>query len=91
MEPITIFAAAVAFVGTFHLLSTAVNNLGKNRNMRVACSSKKREDWYCFFHMADLLGQDAAAIGEADQTVIRDEDRIDQKRRQEARRPRVYA
>jgi len=92
MEPITVFAAAVAFIGIFHLLSTAINLLAKGRNMSVVNSGKKRSDWYCFFKMSDLLGQDALPDKkrEIEQSGMRDKDLAEQKRQQEARRPRLY-
>lgn len=93
MEPLTIFAATVAFIGIFHLLSTAVNRLGKGRNVGAARTTETRSDWYCFFKTSDLLGQDKVPVAKREEldNDIRQEDLLEQKRQHEARRPRLYA
>ena len=90
MEPLTMFASTVGFIGAFHLLSTAVDRLGKgtyNRGNQQA----EREDWYCFFQPSDLLGTDATGKTETQQPAITDDERLEQRRRQQANRPRLQA
>ncbi|GEM_PF-860778 len=92
MEPATIFAAAVALIGAIHILSNVAKLFGNgiyDRGNRQA----KREDWYCFFQPSDLLGEE---LGKGDVSTtshpgISDTDRLEQRRRQQAGRPRLHA
>ena len=90
MEPLTMFASAVGFIGAFHLLSTTVERLGKGKYNR---GNRKgtREEWYCFFQPSDLLGTDATGETQTPQSTITDEQRLEQRRRQQANRPRLQA
>ncbi|MCB2180919.1 MAG: hypothetical protein KQH63_02705 [Desulfobulbaceae bacterium] len=83
MEAITIFAGSVGFIGVFHLIATAVNAVTRNRK---AGETETRSDWYCFFKTSDLTGKDVnGALNN-----IHDAN-IDQRRRQQAKRPRIHA
>jgi len=87
MEPLTMFASTVGFIGAFHLLSTTVERLGKGKENKTEAT---RDDWYCFFKTSDLLGTDAAGSMDT-QPTITDEQRLEQRRRQQANRPRLQA
>jgi hypothetical protein len=84
------FASSVGFIGAFHLISTTVERLGKGKN-----SSEKRQvtrdDWYCFFKPSDLLGTDATGSTDTMQPTISDDQNLEQRRRQQASRPRLRA
>ena len=91
MEPLTIFAASVGFVGIFHLMSSAVNAAGYNHPKGTTTT---RGDWYCFFKMSDLLGNEwknsahrTTGIDTTRNAGITDQER----RRQQAQRPRLHA
>ncbi|MBU1138603.1 MAG: hypothetical protein KKD01_09300 [Proteobacteria bacterium] len=91
MEPLTMFAATVGFIGFFHLLSTAVEHFGKRRNNSHDLNTK-REEWYCFFQPSDLLGEDLGAGGNMGQhPSITDAELLKQRRQQQANRPRLQA
>jgi len=93
METITIFAGAVAFIGIFHLLSTAIGRMTRMRSTEVVNSAAKRSDWYCFFNISSLCGQDDKSLrndkSQCERSLRRD-DILDQKRRRQARRPRLH-
>ena len=92
MEPLTTFAALVAFIGVFHLLSITVNALGKNRPNRKTRAGATRSDWYCFFKMSDLLGKDwMPHENQMEQRTIVKDSTSEQRRRQQAQRPRMHA
>ena len=93
MEPVTIFAVAVAFIGVFHLMSTAVNKFSRGRNINTARAKGNRSDWYCFFSMSDLTGSDGAPVKKRDQQSFDElsEELVKQKRQQQAQRPRLQA
>jgi hypothetical protein len=84
------FASTVGFIGAFHLLSTTVERLGKGRNNREK-RQVTREDWYCFFQPSDLLGTDATCSTDTPQPTITDDQQLEQRRRQQANRPRLQA
>lgn len=89
MEPLTIFAYGVGFIGAFHLLSQTIERLGKgiyNSGNR----QEKRVDWYCFFQPSDLLGGQIYPAGDQ-QRVITEAEQLEQRRRQQANRPRLQA
>lgn len=88
MEPLTIFAASVGFIGIFHLLATAVNTLTKNRR---AGATAPRSDWYCFFKMSDLVGEDLSANQKQDTRNHAYDDNIEQRRQRQTQRPRLHA
>lgn len=90
MEPLTMFAATVGVVGAFHLLSTTVDRFGKGRYNRGS-KQAKRDDWYCCFQLSALLGEGWEASGKMDkqQPSLTEAQRLEQKRRQQANRPRL--
>lgn len=89
MEPLTIFAATVGFIGSFHLLSTTVDHFSRRKNKRGE-QHEKREDWYCFFQPSDLLGEKLGTEETAgQQPSISEAERLRQKRQQQANRPRL--
>jgi hypothetical protein len=86
MEPVTMFASTVGLIGAIHLLSSTAERFGKgiyDRGNRQA----KREDWYCFFQPSDLVG--TTENSGTRQATISDSDRLEQRRRQQANRPRL--
>ena len=88
MEPLTIFASTVGFIGAFHLLSTTVESL-RERTAAPRDEQGKREDWYCFFQPSDLLGDDWGTAATEDQPRV--SDTLEQRRRRQANRPRLRA
>ncbi len=92
MEPLTVFAASVGTIGAFHLLFTAVDRFGKGI-YRKGSKQGKREDWYCFFHLSDLLGEGWEANEKIDKKrlSLAETKRLEQKRYQQAKRPRLLA
>lgn len=90
MEPLTMFASTVGLIGAIHLLTPIVDRLGKGTYNRVD-QQAEREDWYCFFQPSDLLGTDATGKTETQQPIITDAERLEQRRRQQASRPRLQA
>ena len=91
MEPLTIFALTVGSISTIHLLSTAAERFGKGIYDK-GNQQNKREDWYCFFQPSELLGADWNTTDNSNkQANITEADRLEQRRRQEANRPRLQA
>lgn len=92
MEPLTIFALTVGFIGAFHLLSTAVDRFGKGIYNR-GNQQDKRDDWYCFFQLSDLLGVDQVESGNKAHrhSTITEAEQLEQRRQQQANRPRLRA
>ncbi len=92
MEPITIFAATVGLIGAIHLLSNVSKRFG-NGIYDQGNKRAKREDWYCFFQPSDLLGEGWGKTdnNKTQQPAICDSDRLEQRRRQQANRPRLHA
>jgi hypothetical protein len=90
MEPLTIFAMAIALFGAIHLTFTAVNHFGKgiyNSGNR----KQKREDWYCFFKTSDLVGTDNEKIGKINERSSKIEaEELKQRRKIQANRPRLH-
>jgi hypothetical protein len=84
------FASLVGLIGGIHLLSTAANRFGRGIYYS-GNQQKKREDWYCFFQPSDLLGTDRRETENMDdqQPVITESERLEQRRRQQANRPRL--
>lgn len=89
MEPLTIFALTVGFIGIFHLLSVGIERMGYGRMHRESAKGT-RDDWYCFFQLSDLLGKQADNTVSR-QTPVNNTDRIEQRRKQQANRPRLQA
>ncbi len=62
MEPGTVFAGFVLYMGGFHLLWQASDRLSKwwTKNKDTSTLARKqrvkRDDWYVFFHQSDLTG-----------------------------------
>lgn len=56
MEPLTILAAMVGFIGCFHILDSTVKVLAKGRNA-TATRRRKTDNWYCFFKLPALYGR----------------------------------
>ncbi len=89
MEPLTLFAATVGLIGSIHLVSTTYERFGKGRYDR-GNQQTKREDWYCFFQPSDLLGENwNTTANKNSQPTLTDAERIDQIRKEQARRPRL--
>ncbi len=90
MEPLTIFASTVGFIAACHLVATTAEYLGKGKQARES-HPVTREDWYCFFSPADLLGTESGDSTEPQQPTMSDDQRLEQRRRQQANRPRLQA
>ena len=91
MEPLTIFALTLGLICAFHLVSTVVNRFGKGI-YNYGPQKKKRDDWFCFFRTSTLLGEDRETESNVDKqqsTAIRSEN-MEQRRKQQARRPRLH-
>jgi hypothetical protein len=90
MEPLTIFAMAIALFGAIHLTFTAVNHLDKGI-FNSGNQKQKREDWYCFFKTSDLLGTDREKIERINERPSKTEaEELEQRRRIQASRPRLH-
>ena len=87
MEPLTMFAATVGLISAIHLLSKALDPKGKEK-YNQGNTQAKREDWYCFFQPSDLLG---TKTGDTQQPTQTRDERLEQRRRQQAKRPRIQA
>jgi len=88
MEPLTIFASTVGFIGALHLVFQAVERFGKgkyNRNNQ----SNERADWYCFFKLSDLLGPEENTTIQQDN--LSEKEHLERIRKQQANRPRLHA
>lgn len=91
MEPMTLFALSVALFGAVHLLFKAVEHVGKGI-YKTGKQTQKRTDWYCFFKTSDLLGADSEkteTINDRPSSRVETE-KIEQRRKQQANRPRLY-
>jgi hypothetical protein len=60
MEPATVFAGFVLYMGGLHLLWQTSDRLNKwwtkNKTISAGKQRVKRDDWYVFFHLSDLTG-----------------------------------
>jgi hypothetical protein len=68
-----------------------VNRFGKGI-YNYGSQKKKRDDWFCFFRTSTLLGEDRETESNVDKqqsTAIRSEN-MEQRRKQQARRPRLH-
>jgi len=91
MEPLTLFAATVGLIGSIHLLFTTFERFGKSRDDKRN-QQGKRDDWYCFFKLSDLLGEDwDKSEKRTVQPTLTDTERLEQARRQQANRPHMHA
>lgn len=91
MELITIFALSVGLFGAVHLVFTAVDRFGKAVDT-TGNQKKKRADWFCFFKTSDLLGKDwVHTEKKSDRPSSKiDAERLEQRRKQQVNRPRLY-
>jgi len=91
VEPLTIFALAIALFGTVHLVFSAVERFGKGI-YNTGNKKQKRADWYCFFKTSDLLGPDSEKTETINdrQSSTTEGEQIGQRRKQQANRPRLY-
>jgi hypothetical protein len=92
MEPLTIFALTLGLICAFHLVSTVVNRFGKGI-YNYGPQKKKRDDWFCFFKTSTLLGENRETendVNNQQSTTVRSEN-LEQRRKQQARRPRIHA
>jgi len=87
MEPLTLFASTVGFMAALHILFSAEERLSQGRYYK-GNQQGKREDWYCFFQPSDLLG--TAGNKKAQKTMQNEKD-LEQRRNQQANRPRLHA
>ena len=89
MEPLMLFATSVGLTAVFHLISKAVDTVPKTRRTG---KTGARSDWYCFFKMSDLIGKNINANEKKDTLSNNTYDtNIEQRRRQQAQRPRLQA
>ena len=88
MEPLTMFASTVGFIGALHLLFTTADRLATGRRNRQD-RQVTREDWYCFFQPSALWGAEATGKTVVRQPTVSDEQRLEERRRQQANRPRL--
>lgn len=66
MELNQYFFGLIVSIGLIHLASVAVQHIGAFRSKRSDDKSplatpRERDDWYVFFHCADLLGKESAS------------------------------
>lgn len=90
MEPLTMFAAAVGLISAIHLLSLATDKVGAMMTTRQK-KRTDRTDWYCFFQASDLTDGTKVQDTPQQQNVYSDEELLQQRRRQQANRPRLHA
>jgi hypothetical protein len=84
------FASTVGLISVIHLLSTTAERFSKGKYYK-GNPEAKREDWYCFFKPSDLWGTDVIDKAETKRSTITDGERLEQRRRQQANRPRLQA
>ena len=89
MEPIIMFTGSVGFICAFHILSTAVKKLSKNQKINTSRTHRTRNDWYCFFNIADLTGPDDKHVEQREDQSVHEE-HLEQRRQQESKRPRLH-
>ncbi len=92
METLTlVFISTLGFIGSFHLLSTTVERFSKGLDKHGE-QHKPREEWFCFFQLSDLYGERQNTTGRMNKQVITSRDeRLDERRRSQSRRPRLQA
>jgi hypothetical protein len=92
MESMTIFALCVALFGAVHIIFDAVEHFSKGIN-KTDNQRQKRADWYCFFKTSDLLGADSEkteTMNDRQSSQTEETQKIEQRRKQQANRPRLY-
>lgn len=91
MELTTLFAWGVGITCSIHLLSTVAGSLGIDRYSK-GNKQAKRDDWYCFFKPSDLLGTNWSTPSDSNSgpqhTITSDQ--LEQRRQQQAKRPRLH-
>ncbi len=92
MESMTLLTVAVALIGSIHIAERVASVFAAKGKVEAAPAATKRNAWYCFFKMSSLLGPDWKPLEERerDQNKMRNT-RRDERRQQQARRPRLYA
>ena len=92
MEPLTLLTIAVCFIGGFHIINNVAKVLAKGKGATAEKTVTKSDNWYCFFRMSALLGPDWKPVEqrERERKNLTDSKR-DGKRRNQAKRPRLYA
>lgn len=93
MEAHLSFIALIASIGVIHLATVAAQYLAALHGNRSSDREKppseteQRDDWYVFFHCADLLGKEPSPPA-SDQTNSGQPVRTPQLRRDDRQRPR---
>ncbi|MBU4262302.1 MAG: hypothetical protein KKC76_10595 [Proteobacteria bacterium] len=90
MEPLTLFTGAVGLIGIIHIGDNIAKVLAKGKGA-AATKTVTPSNWYCFFKLSDLLGPDWKPVEqrERERKNLTDTKR-DEKRRNQAKRPRLY-
>lgn len=88
MEPLTIFAAMIGFIGIYHVTDSVVKVLAKGK---TTTRRNKSDNWYCFFKLPALLGKDWKPVEERRRETLQQNRPASRKRNQTDRRPRLYA
>ena len=87
MEPLTLLASTVGLISVLHIAFSAEEFLTQGRYSK-GNTQGKRIDWYCFFQPSDLVG---TRKSDQSQETARDNKNLDERRRQQANRPRLQA
>ena len=82
MEPLTLLASTVGLIAALHIAFSAEELFTQGRYSK-GNTKGKRNDWYCFFQPSDLTGTNNA------ESTVRDDKNLEQRRRQQANRPRL--
>jgi len=85
MEPLTILASTVGLISALHIAFSAEEFLTQGRYSK-GNTQGKRVDWYCFFQPSDLVGNQKSSS-----SLETARDNLDERRRQQANRPRLQA
>ncbi len=91
MESMTFLTVAVALICAIQVVDRVAKVFAKGKE-KSAPAATTRNAWYCFFRMSSLLGPDWKPFEqrEIERKTARDT-RREEKRRQQAGRPRMYA
>lgn len=84
MEPLTFFASTVGLIAVLHILFSAEKLFTRGIYYKGK-TQRKRVDWYCFFQPSDLLG----TTGNSTSQIVSENKNIEQRRQQQANRPRL--
>lgn len=87
MEPLTIFAAMIGFIGIYHVTDSVVKVLAKGK---TTTRRSKTDNWYCFFKLPAVLGRDWKPVEERQREALQKRP-ASRKQQQTDRRPRLYA